>query len=270
MTPRVLILAGSDSGGGAGIQADIKTVTALGGYASTAITALTAQNTLGVHGVLAVDPEFVAAQMRAVLSDLGADAVKTGMLYSAELIRTIARELPRESPLPIVVDPVMVAKGGQPLLMDEARGALVSELLPRATLITPNVPEAEVLTGLRVRHEDDLVRAGQRLLELGPRAVLVKGGHLPGDLVVDVLVTRSGEPRRFAGPRISTRSTHGTGCTLASAIATGLGAGLSFEDAIGRARAYVEGALRRAPGFGAGHGPLHHGWTLAEIPRTKD
>lgn len=263
---RVLIVAGSDSGGGAGIQADIKTVTALGGYAATAITALTAQNTLGVHGVIPVTPEFVALQMRVVLSDLGADVIKTGMLFSKETIVAVAAEL-RSLRIPVVVDPVMVAKGGEALLLDEARGALVSDLLPRATLLTPNAPEAEALTGLPVTKSEDLLRAAERLLELGPAAVLVKGGHLPGDDVVDVLVTRTGATRRFEGPRIATRSTHGTGCTLASAIATGLGAGLVLEDAIEQARAFLDGALRAAPNFGSGHGPMHHAYRVSRPAR---
>jgi hydroxymethylpyrimidine/phosphomethylpyrimidine kinase len=265
---RVLIVAGSDSGGGAGIQADIKTVTALGGYASTAITALTAQNTLGVQGVVPVATEFVALQLRAVLADIGADAIKTGMLFSRELIDTVTNELSAHEAIPLVVDPVMVAKGGQALLLEEARAALVTKLFPRATLVTPNVPEAEVLTGGRVETAYDLARAAERLLELGPQAVLVKGGHLPGDRVVDVLRARDGTRRRFEGPRIDTRSTHGTGCTLASAIATGLGERLPLEAAIARARGYLQGALERAPGFGQGHGPLHHGWTFSSLRRT--
>lgn len=266
MIARVLVVAGSDSGGGAGIQADIKTVTALGGYAATAITALTAQNTLGVESVVALDPEFVALQIRAVLSDIGADAIKTGMLFSRAIIESVARELEASVETPLVVDPVMVAKGGARLLEDDARDALVRELLPRVTLLTPNVPEAEALTGLTLRTHVDLARAGERLLELGPEAVLVKGGHLAGDRVVDVLCTREGEMQRFEGPRIETRSTHGTGCTLASAIATGLGAGFPLETAIERARRYLEGALSHAPGFGRGHGPMHHGWACSTEP----
>lgn len=264
MIPRVLIVAGSDSGGGAGIQADIKTVTALGGYASTAITALTAQNTLGVQGVLAVPIEFVLAQVRSVLSDIGTDAIKTGMLFSKELIELLATELSAHANAPIVVDPVMLAKGGEPLLLDEARAALVTRLLPMASLLTPNLPEAEALTGLRATNSEDLAKLAERLLEFGPKAVLVKGGHLPGATVVDVLRTRDGSLRRFEAPRVATRSNHGTGCTLASAIATGLGSGLPIEDAVLAARAYLMGALCAAPGFGAGHGPLHHGWRFSQ------
>lgn len=259
----MLIVAGSDSGGGAGIQADIKTVTALGGYAATAITALTAQNTLGVHGVEAVSPAFVASQMRVVLDDLGADAVKTGMLFSKAVIEAVAGELERRaSHIPIVVDPVMVAKGGAPLLQDEAQDALMQRILPLAALVTPNLPEAGVLTGLPAATVEDLSRLAARLVELGPRAALVKGGHLPGERVVDVLRTRSGEEWRFETPRVITRSSHGTGCTLASAIAFGLAAGLRLEVAVERARVYLVRALELAPGLGGGHGPLNHGWPL--------
>lgn len=261
MIPRVLIVAGSDSGGGAGVQADIKTVTALGGYAASAVTALTAQNTLGVQGVLPVPVEFVLAQIRSVLSDIGADAIKTGMLFSRELIEAVATELSTAAiETPMVVDPVMIAKGGAPLLLDEARAALVSQLLPMATLLTPNLPEAEALTGHRATTSDGLAELAERLLNLGPKAVLVKGGHLPGSPVVDVLRTREGLVRRFESPRIDTRSDHGTGCTLASAIASKLGAGSTLEDAVASARDYLTCALRAAPGFGAGHGPLHHGF----------
>lgn len=263
--PRVLIVAGSDSGGGAGIQADIKTVTMLGGYASTAITALTAQNTLGVSEVLGVDSGFVREQIRVVLEDIGADAVKTGMLFSSRIIRVVAEELEaRASNVPIVVDPVMVAKGGAALLEEEAREMLVKRLLPLAALVTPNVPEAEALTGLHAESPDDLPRLAEHMLAFGCSAVLVKGGHLPGERVVDVLRTVDGLEERFEGPRVETRSNHGTGCTLASAIATGVGEGLTLVSAVERARRYVVRALQTAPGFGQGHGPLNHGWPLGE------
>lgn len=256
---RVLVVAGSDSGGGAGIQADVKTITALGGYAATAVTALTAQNTLGVAKVLATDPDFVREQMEVVLTDIGADAIKTGMLGSPAVVRVVARACKRLAAMtPIVVDPVMVAKGGQPLLDPDARDALKSELLPLAALVTPNVPEAESLSGVRIAGVDDLARAAERLLLLGPAAVLVKGGHLPGDVVVDVLRTADGGEVRFESPRIDSRSTHGTGCTLASAIALGIAEGLTLEGAVARARLYVFEAIRTAPGFGEGHGPLNH------------
>jgi hydroxymethylpyrimidine/phosphomethylpyrimidine kinase len=265
--PRVLIVAGSDSGGGAGIQADIKTVTVLGGYAATAITALTAQNTLGVFDVMGIDPSFVRAQLRVVLEDIGADAVKTGMLFSSKIIRVVADELEsRASNIPIVVDPVMIAKGGASLLEEDARVAMVQRLLPLAALVTPNLPEAETLTGLTAKSADDLPRLAEAMLGFGCAAVLVKGGHLPGDRVVDLLRTIDGMEERFEGPRVQTRSSHGTGCTLASAIATGVGEGLTLVSAIERARRYVTRALETAPGFGNGHGPLHHGWPLEEEP----
>ncbi len=259
MIPRVLIIAGSDSGGGAGLQADLKTVTALGGYATTAVTALTVQDTLGVHDVLPVDPAFVERQIAVVLDDLGADVLKTGMLGSEALILRVARALERHARgVPLVVDPVMVAKGGAPLLPRDAVGALIAELLPRAALLTPNVPEAEVLSGRPLRSVEELEEVASRLLLLGPSAVLLKGGHLPGALVTDVLVTADGSVHRFESPRIETRSTHGTGCTLASAVAVGIAEGLTLADAVTRARAYVRRALETAPGFGKGHGPLNH------------
>ncbi|MCK6532544.1 MAG: bifunctional hydroxymethylpyrimidine kinase/phosphomethylpyrimidine kinase [Polyangiaceae bacterium] len=257
---RVLIVAGSDSGGGAGIQADVKTVTALGGYAATAITALTAQNTRGVFGVVPVDPGFVAQQMEVVLTDLGADCVKTGMLGSAAVIERVVRNLERHARgVPVIVDPVMVAKGGASLLAPEAKSALMLRLVPCAALLTPNVPEAEALTGLSIGSPEQMGPAADALLALGASAVLVKGGHLPGDSVVDLLRTVDGVERRFESPRIESRSTHGTGCTLASAIAAGVAEGLRLEDAVARARDYVLEAIRTAPGLGTGHGPLNHG-----------
>lgn len=257
---RVLIIAGSDSGGGAGIQADIKTVTALGGYAATAITAITVQNTLGVTGVHPVPIEVIAAQARAVLSDIGADVIKTGMLGDAATV-TLAAELIGEVGLPAVVDPVMVAKGGASLLADAAVVALRERLVPQAALLTPNAPEAAALTGLPAVTTDDLRRAGEALLAMGARAVLMKGGHVAGERVVDVLMTPDGETV-FEGERIESRHTHGTGCTLASACATGLAQGLPLAAAVARAWDYVHEAMLRAPGLGAGHGPLDHGWPL--------
>lgn len=256
---RVLVVAGSDSGGGAGIQADIKTITALGGYASTAVTALTAQNTMGVHGVLPVDPRFVAAQMEVVLRDIGADVVKTGMLHSAEVVATVAAVYEREARgVPLVVDPVMIAKGGAALLRSDATAMLAHRLLPLAALVTPNAPEAGVLAGIEVHDLDGMRRAAERLLELGVGAVLVKGAHLEGETITDLLRTADGEEVLFEGTRVPSRSTHGTGCTLASAIAAGLADGLRLSDAVARAREYVVGAIRSAPGFGSGHGPLNH------------
>jgi hydroxymethylpyrimidine/phosphomethylpyrimidine kinase len=257
----VLIIAGSDSGGGAGIQADIKTVTALGGYAATAITAVTVQNTLGVTGVHPIPLELIDAQARAVLDDIGADAIKTGMLGTVAVVRTVAEILESARAIPAVVDPVMVAKGGEALLAPEATEAVRRLLVPRAALLTPNAPEAEALTGLSVTTPDEARRAGEALLEAGAKAVLMKGGHIPGDRVVDLLITPAGETA-FEGERIETRHTHGTGCTLASACATGLAQGLELTAAVARAWDYVHQAILHAPGFGAGHGPLDHGWTF--------
>ena len=262
MNGRVLIVAGSDSGGGAGIQADLKTVTALGGYAATAITALTAQNTQGVFGIVGVEPAFIAQQMRVVLEDIGADCVKTGMLHNAAAIDAVVETLDRAAAgIPVVVDPVMFAKGGDCLLDPAANDTLIHRLLPRAALITPNLREAEALSGLAIRETDDLAAAARQLLELGPAAVLVKGGHLPGDAVTDWLVWSNGE-ERFTAPRAPSRNTHGAGCTLASAIATGLAQGLPLNAAVRRALAYVREAIRTAPGFGKGRGPLNHGHTV--------
>ena len=257
------MVAGSDSGGGAGIQADIKTITMLGGYAATAITALTAQNTMGVFGVLPIDPEFIAEQMAVVLSDIGADAVKTGMLFSEEIIIAVASTLElRARRLPVIVDPVMVAKGGASLLQERARVALIERLLPLAALITPNAPEAAALTGVKVETVDDMDRAADHLLALGASAVLIKGGHVPGDTIVDLLRTADGEGARFEHERIDTKSTHGTGCTLASAIACGVAHGFTLRDAVQRAEDYVLEAIRTAPGLGRGHGPLNHGHVI--------
>jgi hydroxymethylpyrimidine/phosphomethylpyrimidine kinase len=259
---RVLIVAGSDSGGGAGIQADIKTVTMLGGYAATAVAALTVQNTLGVSAVHAVPPAFVQAQMRAVLDDIGADAIKTGMLGDAAMVAAVAEVVEALASAPLlVVDPVMVAKGGARLLDADAIGAVRARLLPLAALVTPNTPELEALTGRRVTDEASAVEAGRALQAAGASAVLVKGGHLDGDEVADWLLTADGE-RRFASPRLRTRHTHGTGCTLASAIACGLAKGMPLADAVETARAYVQSAIRAAPGLGQGHGPLGHNFAL--------
>ena len=269
MDGRVLIVAGSDSGGGAGIQADIKAVTALNGFAMTAITALTAQNTHGVHGIHPVNMTFVAQQMDVVLDDLGADCIKTGMLQSIEVIETVAGVLSaRADGIPLVADPVMVAKGGAKLLDDGAHSALVSLILPHATVLTPNAPEAAALSGIDVQDEDGQQRAGEALLKHGVAAVLVKGGHIEGAEVVDLLVTPD-ETVRFSGPRIDSVNTHGTGCTLASAIAAGIAQGLTLHGAVARARQYVRAAILSAPGFGGGHGPLNHAVTFdpAQIER---
>ena len=256
MIGRVLIVAGSDSGGGAGIQADLKTVMALGGYGTTAVTALTAQNTLGVQGVMPVPPDFVRLQMRSVLDDIGADAVKTGMLGTPELVAAVADVL-RGAGLPVVVDPVMVAKGGARLLNDDAVAAVLRALVPLATVLTPNVPEAEALTGRAIADHAAALDAARALLALGARAVLLKGGHMPGPVVRDILATPDGI-EVIESARIDSRHTHGTGCTLASAVATGLSQGMALRDAVRRAGAYVHAAILAAPGLGAGHGPLQH------------
>jgi hydroxymethylpyrimidine/phosphomethylpyrimidine kinase len=258
LTPRILVIAGSDSGAGAGIQADIKTIMALGGYAMTAITAVTAQNTQGVQGVWPMSPESVVRQMRAVLEDIGADAFKTGMLGDSAMIEAVAGVLAEYPGAPFVLDPVMVAKGGHPLLDSEAVGLLKAILMPMASVITPNLPEAEKLTGQPIRTELDIMHAARALLRDGARAVLLKGGHLAGDRVVDLLVTQDGF-ERLEAPRAATRHTHGTGCTLASAIAVSLGQGAGLRQSVRRAHDYVQGAIAAAPGFGAGHGPLGHG-----------
>jgi hydroxymethylpyrimidine/phosphomethylpyrimidine kinase len=264
---RVLVIAGSDSGGGAGVQADIKAVTALGGHAATAITAITVQNTLGVQDVFPIPLPVIEAQARAVLDDIGADAIKTGMLGDAAVVALAAR-LIAEAGAPAVVDPVMVAKDGSSLLDAYAVDTVREALIPHAALLTPNAPEAAALTGLPVETTDDLRRAGEALLALGCDAVLMKGGHIPGARVIDLLITPVSEVR-FDSGRIDTRHTHGTGCTLASACAAGLAQGLSLEHAVRRARDYVQEAIRRAPGFGAGHGPLDHAWPMRGSIRDR-
>jgi hydroxymethylpyrimidine/phosphomethylpyrimidine kinase len=258
MLKKILIIAGSDSGGGAGIQGDIKTITALGGYAATAITALTAQNTLGVSGIHEVPPSFISKQIRAVLSDFGADAIKTGMLHSSEVIHVVADSLGAYSmSTPLIVDPVMIAKGGAFLLQEEAITVLKKRLLPRATLLTPNIPEAERLVGFPINSADDMKKAGHSLVDLGAQAVLIKGGHLPGDALYDILVTEH-TTHSFESKRIPTNHTHGTGCTLASAIALGIAQGMGLYEAVHLAHNYVYQAILSAPGIGKGHGPLNH------------
>jgi hydroxymethylpyrimidine/phosphomethylpyrimidine kinase len=262
MRGRVLIVAGSDSGGGAGIQADIKAVTMLDAFAATAITALTAQNTEGVHGILPIDPVFIRQQMEVVLDDIGADAIKTGMLHDSGVIETVAAVLEEKAPaIPLVLDPVMVAKGGAPLIEIGAIDALKRRLVPRAAVLTPNLPEAEILVGGAIPNVASMREAARALLALGCRAVLLKGGHLEGDTVHDVLATATGL-KEWTSPRIAGRHTHGTGCTLASAIAAGLAQGMAVDDAVERARDYVMRAIASAPGFGRGHGPLDHAHPL--------
>ncbi|HEX4566181.1 MAG TPA: bifunctional hydroxymethylpyrimidine kinase/phosphomethylpyrimidine kinase [Vicinamibacterales bacterium] len=261
-----LTIAGSDSSGGAGIQADLKTFAAFGVYGASAITAVTAQNTKGVSAWEPISTELVIAQIETVASDIPPDAVKTGMLASAAIVEAVAATI-EELELPnLVVDPVMVAKGGSRLLRDDAIAALVAELLPRAEVATPNIPEAEVLVGFPIRTLDEMREAARRIRKLGPRVVVLKGGHLPPsesdpDSCVDVVSSAQAD-FDVRGARIETRRTHGTGCTFAAAITAALALGQPVEQAIRGAREYVEGAIRSAPQIGSGHGPLNHFWRV--------
>jgi hydroxymethylpyrimidine/phosphomethylpyrimidine kinase len=268
--PRLLTIAGSDSGGGAGIQADLKTFAAHGAYGMSVIAALTAQNTREVRAVHEIPPEMVAAQIDAVLEDIGADAVKIGMLSSAGIIRAVADRLRFHlagKRVPVVLDPVMIAKSGARLLREDAVEALKAHLLPLATLVTPNVPELEALTGLAAGTEEERLAAARSLAARGP-AVLAKGGHAEGPEVVDLLLAPDGRVHRFAHPRLHTLSTHGTGCTLSSAIAARLGAGEELPRAVGGAIEYLAGALAAAYPLGArdGHGPVNHLFELRPVP----
>lgn len=254
---RVLSIAGSDSGGGAGLQADIKTLSALGCYAMTAVTAITVQDTTGVYGVHPVPRDIIRGQITRVLGDIGADAIKIGMLGSAEIVGAVADSLTLYDSIPLVLDTVMFAKGGASLLDDGGVQAMKAKLMRRADLVTPNAPEAAALAGLRVETVDDLIQAGQALIALGAKAALVKGGHLEGPMVTDALVTAY-DVHLFEAFRIESTSTHGTGCTLASACAAGLAQGMTLYDAVARAHRYVQDAIRTAPGFGHGAGPLNH------------
>jgi len=263
MKGRVLVVAGSDSGGGAGIQADIKTIMALGGYAATALTALTAQNTVGVFATHDIPAEFVAQQMRVVLSDIGADCIKTGMLHRADIIDAVCEVLEAEADaIPVVADPVMVAKGGTSLITEAAIARLKERMIPLVTVLTPNVPEAETLSGLPLSGPGDAAAVAGALAAFGPKVVLSKGGHMGGDKVTDMVFEGGNEVARFESARLDTTSTHGTGCTMASAIATGIAQGLAIVDAVARAHRYVHEAIHAAPGFGRGHGPLDHGHTV--------
>src|SRR5215203_1763865 len=251
-----LTIAGSDSGGGAGIQADLKTFAAHGVYGTSAVTAITAQNTLGVTAWEAVSTRLVVQQIEAVLGDIGADAIKIGMLANAAIVGAVARTLASSVNRPIVLDPVMIAKGGDRLLETAAVAALKSELLPLAHIVTPNIPEAEALADMPIRSLAEMRKAGDRIRRLGPRVVLVKGGHAEGRESIDVAVTETGSVE-IRGPRLPGRHTHGTGCTLSSAIAANLARGMNDEAAIRAAREYLEGAIRHAPEIGRGHGPLN-------------
>lgn len=253
----VLTVAGSDSGGGAGIQADIKTVTLLGGYAASVITALTAQNTLGVSGIYGVPATFVAEQLDAVFSDIPVDVVKSGMLFSREIIETLADKLAAYGKKMLVLDPVMVAKGGSRLIGEDAVATLVKRLLPLAYLVTPNVPEAETLTGIAIGDEDAMYRASQAMSAMGARNVLIKGGHLPGREAVDILFD-GGNISRFTAAWVATGNTHGTGCSYASAIAAFLAQGEPLPMAVARAKEFITAAISLAKPLGGGHGPVNH------------
>jgi hydroxymethylpyrimidine/phosphomethylpyrimidine kinase len=256
-----LTIAGSDSGAGAGIQADLKTFAAHGVYGSTAITAITAQNTRGVTAWEAVSTELVVAQIDAVVSDIGAEAVKTGMLANAAIVRAVAASIRRWRLDRVVVDPVMIAKGGDRLLEASAVDAIRTELLPLARVVTPNIPEAEVLADMQIHSLNDMRQSALRILSLGPGVVVVKGGHLESSDSVDVICSKDG-CQELRSPRVMTVHTHGTGCTFASAIAANLALGHVERRAVERAKAYIDGAIRHAPGLGGGHGPLGHFWGM--------
>ena len=260
---RVLTIAGSDSGGGAGIQADLKTFAALGCYGMSAITALTAQNTQGVTGIHGVPPEFITAQIDAVVSDIGTHAVKIGMLHSEAVVHAVAQAIDRHALPCVVFDPVMVSATGARLIEPAAVQALVAELFPRAALVTPNLHEAELLLGRPVASADDMPAAAQALLQLGARAVLLKGGHLPGEQILDVLLARGGEPHAIQAPRADTRNLHGAGCTLSSAIAAFLAQELPLPLAVEAAHSYVLDAIQEGALVTTGHGvgPLNHGFS---------
>jgi hydroxymethylpyrimidine/phosphomethylpyrimidine kinase len=258
--PKAMTIAGSDSGGGAGIQADLKTFAALGVYGTVTLTAITAQNTIGVTGVHEIPTDMIVAQMDAVMSDIGADAVKTGMLSSQEIVEVVAAQVAKHGIRSLVVDPVMVAKSGDALLRDDAVNAVCTKLVPLAAVVTPNIPEAEALTGTTIESDDDVREAARRIVSMGARTVVVKGGHREGP-AADVLYDGS-EFQVFTAPRINTVNTHGTGCTFASAVAAGLAQGKSVEEAVGQAKEYVTEAIRASFPIGQGHGPLNHFYKL--------
>ena len=258
--PIAMTIAGSDSGGGAGIQADLKTFSALGVYGASTLTAITAQNTVAVTAVHELPTEIIAAQIEAVITDIGVDAVKTGMLSSSAIVETVAREIRRYGIENLVVDPVMVAKSGDPLLRQEAVDSLKTRLAPLAALVTPNVPEAETLTGLKIQTDEDMREAARRIVDMGAGAVVVKGGHREGP-ATDLFYDGNGFTE-FSAERFDTVNTHGTGCTFASAAAAGLAQGKTVLDAVAQAKEYVTEAIRNSYPLGKGHGPVHHFYNL--------
>jgi hydroxymethylpyrimidine/phosphomethylpyrimidine kinase len=264
---RILLIGGSDSSGGAGIQADIKTATALGAYAMTAITSVTAQDTRRIHAIHPIPASIVREQIAWTLADIGADAVKIGMLGSAAIVEAVADVLAEQAMnIPIVLDPVMVSTSGTVLLDEPGQQAMKAHLFRLASVVTPNIPEAEVLSRVSIRDLDDAARAARMLCADGAKAVLVKGGHGTDDVATDILIERGMPERRFESPRSDTTHTHGTGCTLATAIAVGLGQRLALAAAVARAHRFVQEAIAAAPGFGSGHGPLNHMHAIPPYP----
>lgn len=261
VTPIALTIAGSDSGGGAGIQADLKTFAALGVFGCSAITSLTAQNTVGVQGVFPIPPAFVVDQINSVMSDIPVSVIKTGMLATADIIVALAEALKNYPQIPLVLDPVMVATSGDRLLNKDAIAVLIRELLPRAQILTPNLLEAAALLGQQpAQGQAEMIRQAEQLLAMGSGSILIKGGHGASEHALDILITADNEPEVFSTPRVATRNTHGTGCTLASAIAAGIAKGLSLRQSVAEAKTYIQSALLRADdlAIGQGAGPVHH------------
>ena len=262
MVPRALTVAGSDSGGGAGVQADLKTFTALGVYGMTAITSVTVQNTEGVFGVYDIPPQLVYEQIRVVVEDIGVDAAKTGMLSNTEIVLAVARAV-KDLKIPnLVVDPVLRAKSGDTLLREESFETLVKEILPLALVVTPNVPEAEALCGGEIRSTREMELCARKILRMGPKAVVIKGGHMKSDKAVDLYYEGGGEFHYFVSERVETGNTHGTGCTFSSAICALLARGLNLKLAVRKAKDFVKNAIEKNPNLGRGHGPLNHMWNL--------
>ncbi|AXI00453.1 bifunctional hydroxymethylpyrimidine kinase/phosphomethylpyrimidine kinase [Sporosarcina sp. PTS2304] len=266
MTVKVaLTIAGSDSGGGAGIQADLKTFQELNVFGTSALTAVTAQNTLGVHGVYPVPTEGVVAQIRAILDDFDVKACKTGMLFSAEIITAIASVLKEYPPIPLIIDPVMIAKGGQSLLQQQAIQAMKEHLIPLATIVTPNIPEAEVLTGMKIVTDEEIQQAAQIIIDMGAKAVVMKGGHRNDVLEArDYYLDREGQSFTLTTPFVHTKDTHGTGCTFAAALAGFLAKGYSMPDAVAESKQFIQAAIENGLRLGSGHGPTNH-WAYSQL-----